>query len=43
MAFEKPGVPAVPTARNWDKNKGVIVKMAGATGMGKALDKLEAQ
>ena len=42
MAFKKPDYPAVLTKTNWDKNKGVIAKMAGATGVGDALSKLEA-
>jgi hypothetical protein len=42
MAFRKPDYPAVLTKTNWDKNKGVIAKMAGATGVGEALSKLEA-
>jgi hypothetical protein len=42
MAFERPDYPAVLTKTNWDKNKGVVAKMAGATGVGDALSKLEA-
>lgn len=42
MAFKRPDYPAVLTKANWDKNKGVIAKMAGATGVGDALSKLEA-
>ena len=42
MAFKRPDYPAVLTKANWDKNKGVIAKMAGATGVGDALAKLEA-
>jgi hypothetical protein len=43
MAFEKPEYPEALTRKNWDKNKGVLAKMAGFTGMGDALAKLEAQ
>jgi hypothetical protein len=42
MAFKRPDYPAVLTKTNWDKNKGVVAKMAGATGVGDALSKLEA-
>ena len=42
MAFTPPAYPAVLTKANWDKNKGVVAKMAGATGVGDALSKLEA-
>jgi hypothetical protein len=42
MAFKRPDYPSVLTKANWDKNKGVIAKMAGATGVGDALAKLEA-
>jgi len=42
MAFTPPAYPAVLTKANWDKNKGVVAKMAGATGVGDALAKLEA-
>jgi hypothetical protein len=41
MAFTPPAYPAVLTKANWDKNKGVVAKMAGATGVGDALSKLE--
>jgi hypothetical protein len=41
MAFKKPDYPADLTRRNWDKNKGVLAKMAGFTGMGEALASLE--
>ena len=41
MAFTPPAYPAVLTKTNWDKNKGVVAKMAGATGVGDALSKLE--
>ncbi len=42
MAFDPPPYPAELTRRNWDKNKGILAKMAGFTGMGDALGKLEA-
>jgi len=42
MAFEKPDYPGELTRKNWDKNKGLLAKMAGFTGMGDALAKLEA-
>jgi hypothetical protein len=42
MAFKRPDYPAILTKTNWDKNKGVVAKMAGATGVGDALSKLEA-
>lgn len=42
MAFTRPTYPAVLTKSNWDKNKGLMAKMAGATGVGEALAKLEA-
>lgn len=41
MAFTPPAYPAILTKANWDKNKGVVAKMAGATGVGDALSKLE--
>ncbi|MGZ5277474.1 MAG: hypothetical protein ACXWCU_16345 [Caldimonas sp.] len=41
MAFTRPAYPAILTKANWDKNKGVAAKMAGATGVGEALAKLE--
>ncbi len=41
MAFTRPAYPAVLTKSNWDKNKGIVAKMAGATGVGEALAKLE--
>ena len=41
MAFTPPAYPAVLTKANWDKNKGAVAKMAGATGVGDALAKLE--
>lgn len=41
MPFKKPDYPTVLTKSNWDKNKGVVAKMAGATGVGEALAKLE--
>jgi hypothetical protein len=42
MAFKRPDYPTILTKTNWDKNKGVVAKMAGATGVGDALAKLEA-
>ena len=41
MGFKRPDYPAVLTKTNWDRNKGVIAKMAGATGVGDAPAKLE--
>ncbi|MCE9657917.1 MAG: hypothetical protein K8R60_05115 [Burkholderiales bacterium] len=41
MAFKRPDYPSVLTKTNWDKNKGLAAKMAGATGVGEALSKLE--
>ena len=41
MAFKRPVYPPILTKSNWDKNKGVVAKMAGATGVGEALAKLE--
>jgi hypothetical protein len=41
MAFKRPEYTAVLTKANWDKKKGVMAKMAGATGVGEALDKLD--
>jgi hypothetical protein len=41
MAFKRPDYATVLTKSNWDKNKGVVAKMAGATGVGEALAKLE--
>ncbi len=41
MAFTRPAYPAVLTKANWDKKKGTIAKMAGATGVGAALDALK--
>ena len=42
MAFEKPEYSDVLTRKNWDKNKSVLAKMAGFTGIGDGLAKLEA-
>jgi hypothetical protein len=42
MAYQKPDYPAVLTKANWDKNKGLLAKMAGFTGMGDSLTKLKA-
>ncbi len=42
MAFEKPVYSSELTKKNWDKNKGVLAKMAGFTGVGDGLTKLEA-
>jgi hypothetical protein len=41
MPFKRPELSVVLTKANWDKNKGVLAKMAGPTGVGEALDKLE--
>lgn len=41
MPYTRPAYPAVLTKANWDKKKGTIAKMAGATGVGAALDALK--
>ena len=41
MAFDKPEYSDVLTRKNWDKNRGVLAKMAGFTGIGDGLAKLE--
>lgn len=41
MAYARPAYPAVLTKANWDKKKGTVAKMAGATGVGGALDALK--
>lgn len=43
MNFEKPEYPDTLKRRNWDKNKSVLAKMKGYTGLGDALDQLEEQ
>jgi hypothetical protein len=40
--FTKPDIPEILTRRSWDKNKGVIAKMAGQTGIGAQCDKVAA-
>lgn len=39
--FRRPELPALLTKAHWDKKKGTIAKMAGSTGMGAALAKVE--
>lgn len=43
MPITPPNFPAVLTRANWDKNKGILAKMAGFTGMGEALATLDTQ
>lgn len=40
MAFKPPPIPENLTPKYWDKHKGIIAKMAGETGIGKALTAL---
>lgn len=39
--YTKPELPKILTRKDWDKNKGVIAKMHGKTGIGDALDDLK--
>jgi hypothetical protein len=39
--FQKPDYPKILTRKDWDKNKGVIAKMHGETGLGKKMDDVE--
>ncbi len=43
MPITTPSFPALLTRTNWDKNKGILAKIAGFTGMGEALATLETQ
>ncbi len=39
--FPKPEYPKILTRKDWDKNKGVIAKLAGETGLGAKMDDVQ--
>jgi hypothetical protein len=39
--FTKPEYPKILTRKDWDKNKGVIAKMHGETGIGEKMDEVQ--